>query len=340
MTTIVPRVTRAAPSLCRLARATPMTISGGAIAARAAGTALLRIPYPNASQARYMASQPSSSPKPGITPAPQSAPRAILPEFDLKGKVIVVSGGAQGLGVVQAEALLEAGAIVHVFDRQAVPPLGSTFQRVAQRAKDELGTSVFYHQVDVRAGVDSLDSIVRGIADKHGRIDGLIAAAGIQQETSALDYTAADADRMLGVNVTGVLMTAQAVARHMIRLKSKGSLVLIASMSGTIANRGLICPVYNASKAAVIQLGRNLAMEWGSKGIRVNTISPGYIVTEMVEKLFVEYPERKAEWPTHNMLNTLSKPEDYRGAAVFLLSDASRFMTGADLRIDGGHAAW
>jgi NAD(P)-dependent dehydrogenase (short-subunit alcohol dehydrogenase family) len=98
--------------------------------------------------------------------------------------------------------------------------------------------------------------------------------------------------------------------------------------------------VYNASKAAVLQLGRNLAMEWGEHGIRVNTISPGYIVTEMVMKLFEKFPEREVEWPKHNMLNKLSKPEDYRGAAVFLLSDASRFMTGADLRIDGGHCAW
>lgn len=263
-----------------------------------------------------------------------------MPEFDLKGKVIIVSGGAQGLGVVQAEALLEAGATVHVLDRQPEPSAGSAYQRVARRARDELGTAIFYHQVDVRTGVDSLNSIVEGIAEKHGRLDGLIAAAGIQQETPALDYTAADADRMLGVNVTGVLMTSQAVARQMIRLGSTGSFVLIASMSGTIANRGLICPVYNASKAAVIQLGRNLAMEWGEKGIRVNTISPGYIVTEMVQRLFEQFPEREVEWPKHNMLNTLSRPEDYRGAAVFLLSDASRFMTGADLRIDGGHAAW
>jgi NAD(P)-dependent dehydrogenase (short-subunit alcohol dehydrogenase family) len=108
------------------------------------------------------------------------------------------------------------------------------------------------------------------------------------------------------------------------------------------ANRiqGLICPAYNASKAGVVQLARNLASEWGMYGIRVNTISPGYIVTAMVEALFVEYPERKEEWPEQNMLNRLSKPEEYRGAAVFLISDASSFMTGSDLRIDGGHCAW
>ena len=97
---------------------------------------------------------------------------------------------------------------------------------------------------------------------------------------------------------------------------------------------------YNASKAAVLQLGRNLASEWGSYGIRVNTISPGYIATAMVEALFEKYPERRRDWPTQNMLGKLSVPEEYRGAAVFCISDASSFMTGSDLKIDGGHTAW
>jgi NAD(P)-dependent dehydrogenase (short-subunit alcohol dehydrogenase family) len=129
-----------------------------------------------------------------------------------------------------------------VFDRQPQPGPGSNYERVANRAAEELGTTLTYHQVDVRTGVDEINSFTEKIAEKHGRVDGLIAAAGIQQETPALEYTATDADRMLGVNVTGVLMTAQAVARQMVRLKQPGSLVLIASMSGTIANRGLICP--------------------------------------------------------------------------------------------------
>jgi NAD(P)-dependent dehydrogenase (short-subunit alcohol dehydrogenase family) len=102
----------------------------------------------------------------------------------------------------------------------------------------------------------------------------------------------------------------------------------------------LICPAYNASKAGVLQLARSLAAEWGQYNIRVNTISPGYIMTTMVEALFVEHPERKEQWPKENMLGRLSSPKEYRGAAVFLLSEASSFMTGADLRMDGGHAAW
>lgn len=264
----------------------------------------------------------------------------MLPDFSLKDKTIVVSGGGRGLGLVQAEALLEAGANVHALDRLPTPEPNSPFHKISQRAASQLGTSLTYHRVDVR-DVASLNKIVEAIADQAGGINGLIAAAGIQQETPALDYTAEDVNKMMSVNVTGVFMTAQAVARQMVRLETKGgSMVLIASMSGTVANRGLICPAYNASKAAVVQLGRNLAAEWGPLGIRVNTLSPGYIVTDMVEALFEKFPERRTEWPKHNMLGRLSTPHEYRGAAVFLLSDASSFMTGSDLRIDGGHCAW
>jgi len=226
---------------------------------------------------------------------------------------------------------------VYALDR--LPEPSPDFERVSTRATSELGTSLSYRQIDVR-DTDALNAIIGDIATKHNRLDGLIAAAGIQQETPALEYTAEDANKMLEVNVTGCFMTAQAVARQMVKLGKGGSIVMIASMSATIANRGLICPVYNASKSAVLQLGRNLASEWGEYGIRVNTISPGYIVTAMVEALFIEYPERRINWATQNMLGRLSTPQEYRGAAVFLLSDASSFMTGSNLLIDGGHSSW
>ena len=226
-----------------------------------------------------------------------------------------------------------------------------------------VGTTLHYRQIDVR-NVPGLNEVVKSISDSQGKLDGLIAAAGIQQEATALEYTAKDANTMFEVNITGVFMTAQAVAKEMIRWGRGGSIAMIASMSGSVANRvryslhpsnqptnllpssntnsgqGLICPAYNASKAGVIQLARNLASEWGQHGIRVNTISPGYIATAMVEALFERFPERKRDWPTQNMLGKLSVPEEYRGAAVFLISDASSFMTASDLRIDGGHAAW
>ncbi len=260
-----------------------------------------------------------------------------LPEFDLTDHVVLVSGAARGLGLTQAEALLEAGATVYALDRLPTP--SDAFYRIQERTASELGTTLHYRQIDVR-DVEALSATVSKIGDEERRMDGLIAAAGIQQETSALEYTATDADRMFATNITGVFMTAQAVAKQMLRFKTQGSIVLIASMSGSVANRGLICPAYNASKAGVMQLARNLASEWGEHGIRVNTISPGYIVTAMVEELFKQFPERREEWPRQNMLGRLSAPEEYRGAAVFLISRASSFMTGADLRMDGGHSAW
>jgi len=269
--------------------------------------------------------------------APSFKPVRNVPSFSLEGRVILVSGAARGLGLTQAEALLEAGATVYALDRLEQP--SEDFFRVQKRAVSELNTTLTYKRIDVRE-VEELNKIVAEIADKHGRLDGLIAAAGIQQETPALEYEAKDANRMFEINITGVFMTSQAVAKQMIRFGNGGSIVMIASMSGTIANRGLLCAPYNASKAGVIQLGRNLASEWGQYGIRVNTISPGYIVTGMVQALFDQFPERETDWPKQNMLGRLSYAEDYKGAAVFLISDASSFMTGADLRIDGGHAAW
>jgi NAD(P)-dependent dehydrogenase (short-subunit alcohol dehydrogenase family) len=124
--------------------------------------------------------------------------------------------------------------VVYALDR--LPEPSPEFQPIADRAKKELGTLLEYRQIDVR-DVVALNKIVEEIASKEGRMDGLIAAAGIQQETPALEYTAEDANRMFEVNITGVFMTAQAVAKQMIKFGNGGSMVFIASMSGTVANR-------------------------------------------------------------------------------------------------------
>jgi len=123
---------------------------------------------------------------------------------------------------------------VYALDRLETP--SPDFSRIQKRAESELGTSLHYRRIDVRE-VEELNKIVQDIADKHGRMDGLIAAAGIQQETPALEYSRKDCDTMMSINVTGVFMTAQAVARQMVRFEQGGSVVLIASMSGTVANR-------------------------------------------------------------------------------------------------------
>lgn len=159
--------------------------------------------------------------------------QARMPEFSLAGKVVLVSGAGRGLGLTQSEALLEAGAKVYALDRLEEP--ASEFFELQARAK-ELGTELQYRRIDVR-DTELLNSVIEGIAQAEGRMDGLVAAAGIQQETPALEYSAKDSNTMFEVNVTGVFMTAQAVAKQMIRFGNGGSIAMIASMSGTIANR-------------------------------------------------------------------------------------------------------
>ena len=174
-----------------------------------------------------------------------------LPEFNLTDKVILVSGAARGLGLIQAEALLEAGATVYALDRLREP--SPDFYRVQKRAAEDLGTTFYYRQIDVR-DVDGLNTVVAGIGDKHGRMDGLIAAAGIQQETPALEYTAKDANMMFEINITGVFMTAQAVAKQMIRFGNGGSIAMIASMSAHVANRVSSLPRMDSALARQLTL--------------------------------------------------------------------------------------
>lgn len=195
----------------------------------------------------------------------------ILREFSLLDKVFAVTGAARGLGLVLAEALIESGAKVVALDRLPEKDQAVEFNIVSQKAKD-LGSLLEYHKIDV-TDVGLVQDTFADIAARHGRLDGLVAAAGIQQETPALDFEPNDFRRILDVNVVGVFTTAQAAAKTMIDSGKPGSIVLIASMSSVVANRDLLCCGYNASKAAVAQLARNLAAEWGQYNIRVNCIS-------------------------------------------------------------------
>ncbi|KAK2763885.1 hypothetical protein FQN54_009503 [Arachnomyces sp. PD_36] len=264
-------------------------------------------------------------------------------EFDLQGKVFAVTGGGRGLGLAMAEALVEAGGEVHCLDRLEEPD--QEFLTAQERADPQFGGSLHYRHIDVRNS-DNLDETMGAIASLNGRLDGLIAAAGINHVEKAVDHSTADIEEVMNINYTGVFMAATAAAKQMFKWKCRGSIMLVASMSGLIANKGMISPVYNSSKAAVMQLGRSLAMEWGKVdkdgkgGIRVNCLCPGHIMTAMVEKVLKEDPESKKIWEAENMLGRLARPEEFRAAALFLLSDASSFMTGSSLVIDGGHTAW
>lgn len=210
------------------------------------------------------------------------------------------------------------------------------------RAK-ELKLSANFVQGDICDAV-AVNSIVeeaaRNAADAGRPLKSVIHAAGVQKPGKLLDFEPAHFDWVMRVNVTGTFIVTQAAARAMKAHGTGGSITLIASMSGYISNKGLCCAAYNSSKAAVHQFCRSAAVELAEHKIRVNTISPGYVNTKMVEQLLEKEPSLLKQWTGDNPMGRIGEPSEFKGAAVFLASEASSFMTGSDMRIDGGHCAW
>lgn len=315
-------------------------------AARASRTIAARAIHASApaSETDKPSADPSKDRPKGLPSRDVSQPdRKRFADFEVAGKVFIVTGGARGLGLTLAEGLAEAGGKVYCLDRMEQPD--EHFAEAKMRLVPEWGGQLHFHQQDI-TDTTHLDELITQIAEDNGRLDGVIAAAGVQKLKPAVDWKPHEVEEMLKVNFTGLFMTATSAARQMMRFKNRGSICFIASMSGQVANKGLLSPVYNSSKAAVVQLARNLAMEWskvredGTGGIRVNCISPGHIVTPMVLKNFEEVPGLKETWEAENMMGRLSMPEEFKGAAIYLLSNASSFMTGSNVIIDGGHTAW
>ena len=227
--------------------------------------------------------------------------------------------------------------LVYCLDRLESPD--SEFLAAKEYGEREFGGLLEYRRMDVR-NHEEVEQVFGEIAGNNRRLDGTVAAAGINYLESALEHSQEALNEVMQINFNGVFNTSTAAARQMFNYQQKGSILLVASMSGLIANKGMTSPVYNASKAAVIQLARSLAMEWGRYGIRVNSLCPGHVITPMVEMVFQHNPAAKAVWEAENMLGRLATPEEFRGTALYTLSDASSFMTGSTILVDGGHTAW
>jgi len=159
---------------------------------------------------------------------------------------------------------------------------------------------------------------------------------GIIYIKDAIEQSAAEFKKPLEVNVLGHFICSRTFARHAKKLKTPGSIVMVASMSAHICNQGLASIGMNSSKAAICQMARSMACEWGGMKIRVNTLSPGYIASPLPKERYDKDPEALKVIEQQNPLGRISTPEEYRGAVVSMLSDASSFMTGSDLIIDGG----
>ncbi|KAG9192486.1 hypothetical protein G6011_11220 [Alternaria panax] len=280
--------------------------------------------------------------------------------FRLDGQTIIISGGAGAVGTVVGKAILESGGDVVFVD--VANPNPETWSLIQECAESN-NTSATFQRLDVQdeASISSAFTTIRA-ALRHP-MRGLISCAAISGESDACDYAITTFRKILDINISGTFLIARAVANELHATNLPGSIVLFASISGHISNHGINTAAYNASKAAVHQLARSLAAEWGHPQntfsgstvsetnpnpsqeprriyppIRVNTVSPGHIDTP----LSAEARKRglTEEWARQNMLGRISMAEEFRAPVLFLLSEGSSYVTGADLRVDGGHCAW
>lgn len=262
------------------------------------------------------------------TPAERAAAR-----FSLAGKRAIVTGGAQGLGLVCARALLEHGveklAIFDVDESKGAKAI-EHFKSICKSEKP----TVLFKNVDV-SNEDSVNEAVADVSRSFNGIDILVCFAGITGSELAIEYDIESWRRIFDVNVHGSFLVARAVARDIIaRNLPSASIIFTASMSGYIVNQPQPHSAYAISKASVHHLARSMAGEWVGHGIRVNSISPGIMNTRLsggpsqagLRKLWLEKSPMG-----------IGDPEDLTGAVILLCSEAGRFITGTDIKIDGGY---
>lgn len=250
------------------------------------------------------------------------------------GKTIIITGGARGLGNHMARACAEAGAkAIVIFD--ANQELGDA---AAAELHEKSGLPVSFFKVDVRDGA-AINAAVDSVVEMYGAPDVLINSAGIADSNiKAETYDPAMFRRLIDINLTGTFLMSQAVGRAMMAAGKPGSLVLVASMSGSIVNYPQEQSCYNASKAGVIQFAKSIAAEWAKYGIRVNCISPGYMDTALNRVPALE--AQKKIWKSLTPQDRLGGVDELNGLCVFLASDSSSFMTGSNVIIDGGYSCY
>jgi len=257
-----------------------------------------------------------------------------LQKMSVFGKVIIITGGARGLGNHMARACAEAGAkAIAIFD--ANQDLGD---ESAAELHQKTGLPVSFFKVDVRDG-NAINAAVQNVVDLYGPPDVLVNSAGIADSNiKAETYDPAMFRRLIDINLTGSFLMSQSVGRAMMAAGKPGSIILVASMSGSVVNYPQEQSCYNASKAGVIQLGKSLAAEWAKHGIRVNCISPGYMDTALNKVPALD--AQKKIWKSLTPQDRLGAVDDLNGLCVFLASDASGFMTGSNVIIDGGYTLY
>lgn len=264
---------------------------------------------------------------PGAVSATSGSP---APDFRLDGRAAMITGAGSGIGRGIALGAAASGASVACLD---LP--GAGLDEVVDAIRAIGGRAI-----GIAADVTDPEAIAEAVVQTEAELGPLTLAvnsAGIANAAPAEEMSLAQWQRVVDIDLTGVFLCCQAEGKAMLR-RGGGSIVNIASMSGSIVNRGLLQVHYNAAKAGVIHLTKSLAMEWADRGVRVNAISPGYTATPMNTR--PEVAEQVKVFEAETPLQRMASVAEIVGPAVFLLSDAASFCTGVDLLVDGGFTCW
>ncbi|KAH8596270.1 sorbose reductase sou1 [Bisporella sp. PMI_857] len=273
-----------------------------------------------------------------LTPAPEGTTQSTIPppDFDYKitlaGKVIAITGANQGIGLGLAQVCLaNEAAVVYSLDISSPTDDFNALQKLNPGKLE-------YLHVDVTSE-ESVTKAIDTIVEKSGRFDGMISNAGMTRHLPALEFSIAQVEQLFKLNVFGAWNCATAAAKSFIKTGTKGSIVFTASMTSYRPNRAAPSAPYGATKAAVRNMTHTLAMEWAQYGIRVNSISPGYVKTALTY-----YVEQQPDWETkmkyYGGMPRLALPQELGGAYVYLLSDTASYTTGIDMPIAGIVGGW
>jgi gluconate 5-dehydrogenase len=245
--------------------------------------------------------------------------------FRVADQVTLISGGSRGIGRALAEGFAQRGARVIITGRDS-----SSLEETARA----IGSGVKAMVCDV-ADSKAIPGFVASVNADYGAIDTLVNVAGVNRRMLADKLTEEDYDYIVDINLKGAALLSLAVGRYMLR-RGQGNQINITSLNCDRPLKGVM--PYAVSKAGLEQLTRSLAMEWGPLGVRVNAIAPGFVLTDLTKKLWSQ-PAMRQWGETNTPLKRLGQPEDMVGAAIFLASPASAWMTGQTLYVDGGFSA-
>jgi len=249
--------------------------------------------------------------------------------FDLNDKVAIVTGGGRGIGLKMAEGLAEVGANIVLCSRKV-----ENCQKAAQDLA-KLGVKTLAMACDVKSET-SIQSVVDKTSEKFGRLDILVNNSGVTWGGAVEEYSLEGWEKVMDTNMTGAFLFSQIAGRAMIRQK-RGVIINIASVMGVIGiQEGADAIAYSASKGALITFTKDLAAKWAKHNIRVNAIAPGWFPTDMTKWVFEHHSKKILSFVP---MGRFGEPEELKGAVVYLASDASRYVTGVVLPVDGGQLA-